>query len=88
MEEFKKGNMERECVEERCSWEEAREIFEDVQKTVWNSCTLTPKHCQDPLKSLDSQKLRNLFYQDRLSYQPSSVTELYNRTANTLIHYK
>uniref|UniRef100_A0A3Q1JDE0 coagulation factor Xa n=1 Tax=Anabas testudineus TaxID=64144 RepID=A0A3Q1JDE0_ANATE len=33
MEEFKKGNMERECVEERCSWEEAREIFEDVQKT-------------------------------------------------------
>lgn len=34
MEEFKKGNMERECVEERCSWEEAREIFEDVQKTV------------------------------------------------------
>jgi len=33
-EEMKKGNMERECVEERCSYEEAREIFEDVQKTV------------------------------------------------------
>ncbi|XP_038595705.1 coagulation factor X-like [Micropterus salmoides] len=32
-EEFKPGNMERECVEERCSWEEAREIFEDVEKT-------------------------------------------------------
>uniref|UniRef100_A0A8C9ZEM9 coagulation factor Xa n=1 Tax=Sander lucioperca TaxID=283035 RepID=A0A8C9ZEM9_SANLU len=32
-EEFKKGNMERECIEERCSWEEAREIFEDVDKT-------------------------------------------------------
>lgn len=26
--------MERECKEERCSWEEAREIFEDVDKTV------------------------------------------------------
>ncbi|KAK2857212.1 hypothetical protein Q5P01_005947 [Channa striata] len=33
MEEFKKGNMERECREERCSLEEAREIFEDEQKT-------------------------------------------------------
>ncbi|XP_016111748.1 coagulation factor X-like [Sinocyclocheilus grahami] len=32
-EELKKGNMERECVEERCSYEEAREIFEDVKKT-------------------------------------------------------
>ncbi|KAK9980415.1 hypothetical protein ABG768_000026 [Culter alburnus] len=32
-EEMKKGNMERECVEERCSYEEAREIFEDVTKT-------------------------------------------------------
>ncbi|XP_016297190.1 coagulation factor X [Sinocyclocheilus anshuiensis] len=32
-EEVKKGNMERECVEERCSYEEAREIFEDVKKT-------------------------------------------------------
>ncbi|XP_028998615.1 coagulation factor X [Betta splendens] len=33
LEELKKGNMERECVEERCTWEEAREIFEDVTKT-------------------------------------------------------
>lgn len=33
-EELKKGNMERECVEERCSYEEAREIFENVEKTV------------------------------------------------------
>ncbi|KAF0046323.1 hypothetical protein F2P81_002852 [Scophthalmus maximus] len=32
-EEVKQGNMERECVEERCSWEEAREIFEDREKT-------------------------------------------------------
>lgn len=33
-EEVKKGNYERECVEERCNWEEAREIFEDKEKTV------------------------------------------------------
>ncbi|XP_027012330.1 coagulation factor X isoform X2 [Tachysurus fulvidraco] len=37
-EELKKGDMERECREERCSYEEAREIFEDDQKTseFWN----------------------------------------------------
>lgn len=29
--------MERECVEERCSWEEAREIFENAEKTVRTS---------------------------------------------------
>lgn len=34
LEEVKQGNMERECNEERCDWEEAREIFEDVDKTV------------------------------------------------------
>lgn len=34
LEEFKQGNMERECKEERCSWEEAREIFENADKTV------------------------------------------------------
>ncbi|KAM5180639.1 coagulation factor X-like [Mantella aurantiaca] len=37
-EEFKKGNLERECREELCSYEEAREIFEDDVKTqeFWN----------------------------------------------------
>ncbi|KAL1022074.1 hypothetical protein UPYG_G00021880 [Umbra pygmaea] len=37
-EEWRKGNMERECVEERCNKEEAREIFEDEEKTneFWN----------------------------------------------------
>lgn len=34
LEELKQGNMERECNEERCNWEEAREIFEDADKTV------------------------------------------------------
>ncbi|CAJ1087632.1 coagulation factor X [Xyrichtys novacula] len=32
-EEVKQGNMERECIEEQCDWEEAREIFEDKDKT-------------------------------------------------------
>ncbi|XP_054479648.1 coagulation factor X-like [Anoplopoma fimbria] len=33
LEELKQGNMERECMEERCVFEEAREIFEDEDKT-------------------------------------------------------
>ncbi|KAL6461747.1 hypothetical protein MHYP_G00298920 [Metynnis hypsauchen] len=33
-EELKKGNLERECVEEICSHEEAREVFEQTDKTT------------------------------------------------------
>uniref|UniRef100_A0A4W3IDW0 coagulation factor Xa n=1 Tax=Callorhinchus milii TaxID=7868 RepID=A0A4W3IDW0_CALMI len=37
-EEYRKGNLERECMEEHCSFEEAREIFENNEKTseFWN----------------------------------------------------
>ncbi|XP_014909733.1 coagulation factor X-like [Poecilia latipinna] len=50
LEELKQGNMERECNEERCSWEEAREIFENKEKTdaFWavyvdgDACLSTP----------------------------------------------
>lgn len=34
VEEILPGNLERECVEELCSYEEAREYFEDTAKTV------------------------------------------------------
>lgn len=34
LEELKKGNIERECVEESCSFEEANEVFEDKERTV------------------------------------------------------
>ncbi|KAM7058667.1 transmembrane gamma-carboxyglutamic acid protein 2 isoform 1-T2 [Molossus nigricans] len=33
LEIFTPGNLERECIEEKCSWEEAREFFEDNTKT-------------------------------------------------------
>ncbi|XP_055986299.1 coagulation factor IX isoform X1 [Sorex fumeus] len=34
LEEFVQGNLERECLEERCSFEEAREFFENTEKTT------------------------------------------------------
>lgn len=36
-EELKSGNLERECMEEICDREEAREVFERVDKTVRNA---------------------------------------------------
>uniref|UniRef100_A0A672KKP6 Coagulation factor VII-like n=1 Tax=Sinocyclocheilus grahami TaxID=75366 RepID=A0A672KKP6_SINGR len=33
-EELKMGNLERECLEEKCSYEEAREVFEHTEATV------------------------------------------------------
>ncbi|XP_006909460.1 coagulation factor X [Pteropus alecto] len=38
LEELKKGNLERECLEETCSYEEAREVFENIESTneFWN----------------------------------------------------
>lgn len=39
-EETKQGHLERECVEERCTKEEAREVFENDPETVqlWFVC--------------------------------------------------
>uniref|UniRef100_A0AC11C4W1 Coagulation factor IX n=1 Tax=Ovis aries TaxID=9940 RepID=A0AC11C4W1_SHEEP len=34
LEEFVRGNLERECREEKCSFEEAREVFENTEKTT------------------------------------------------------
>ena len=33
-EELKQGNLKRECIEEICNYEEAREVFEDEDQTV------------------------------------------------------
>lgn len=34
LEEILQGNLERECYEELCNYEEAREVFEDDERTV------------------------------------------------------
>lgn len=36
-EEIKLGSLERECMEEKCSFEEAREIYRDDERTVSNT---------------------------------------------------
>lgn len=36
LEEIRPGNLERECNEEKCSFEEAKEIFQSQEKTVRN----------------------------------------------------
>ncbi|XP_068860499.1 coagulation factor VII [Aphelocoma coerulescens] len=45
-EEIKLGSLERECIEEKCSHEEAREIFHDVERTeeFWRSYS-DPNQC-------------------------------------------
>ncbi|XP_042315171.1 coagulation factor VII [Sceloporus undulatus] len=45
-EEFKSGSLERECLEEKCSMEEAREIFKDDKRTTqfWTHYT-DPNQC-------------------------------------------
>ncbi|CAB1325723.1 unnamed protein product [Coregonus sp. 'balchen'] len=51
LEELKPPSMERECVEERCEFEEAREIFKTREATSYD-CSCNPgfegKHCDQP----------------------------------------
>nr|P81428.2 RecName: Full=Venom prothrombin activator trocarin-D; Short=vPA; AltName: Full=Venom coagulation factor Xa-like protease; Contains: RecName: Full=Trocarin-D light chain; Contains: RecName: Full=Trocarin-D heavy chain; Flags: Precursor [Tropidechis carinatus]AAV34695.1 factor X-like protease trocarin D precursor [Tropidechis carinatus]AAY85309.1 trocarin [Tropidechis carinatus]ABG02404.1 venom prothrombin activator trocarin D [Tropidechis carinatus] len=70
-EEIRPGNIERECIEEKCSKEEAREVFEDNEKTetFWNvyvdgdQCSSNPCHyrgtCKDGIGSYTCTCLPN-----------------------------
>uniref|UniRef100_A0A8C8ZYJ6 Coagulation factor VII n=1 Tax=Prolemur simus TaxID=1328070 RepID=A0A8C8ZYJ6_PROSS len=60
LEELRPGSLERECKEEQCSFEEAREIFRDTERTVTRSadgdqCASNPCRnggsCEDQLQS-------------------------------------
>lgn len=41
LEEMKQGNIQRECREEVCTYEEAREAFENDEKTVRRAKSIT-----------------------------------------------
>lgn len=45
LEEMKQGNIQRECREEICSYEEAREAFENDEKTVRKSGATADAMC-------------------------------------------
>uniref|UniRef100_A0A8C9JDR1 Gla domain-containing protein n=1 Tax=Panthera tigris altaica TaxID=74533 RepID=A0A8C9JDR1_PANTA len=45
-EEIRQGNIERECKEEICTFEEAREAFENNEKTVSTLNPKQPLRCQ------------------------------------------
>lgn len=50
---FNQGNLERECYEEICNYEEAREVFEDDKKTVnfWKEYTTKGPYAQSGVTS-------------------------------------
>ncbi|XP_077589759.1 coagulation factor IXa [Stigmatopora nigra] len=62
LEEVWPGNLERECLEETCDFEEAREIFEDIDQTLafWNVYTdedqCKPNPCFHQARCQDGEK--------------------------------
>lgn len=53
------GNLERECLEEMCSYEEAREVFEDDTQTVRNKQCLCLK-CEHNVRQSTIKLAKNL----------------------------
>lgn len=54
-EESRKGNLERECIEEMCNKEEAREIFENFPETVSSHpCLIRSTICDRFVYALDN----------------------------------
>lgn len=54
LEEIKPASLERECIEERCDFEEAREIYQTREATVsrlHGSLSYPVLHCPDHLHS-------------------------------------
>ncbi|KAG6925392.1 proline rich and Gla domain 3, partial [Chelydra serpentina] len=50
LEEFRQGTIERECIEEICSYEEVKEVFENKEKTMefWKGYTNSIYSVKDP----------------------------------------
>ncbi|XP_036126965.1 coagulation factor IX isoform X2 [Molossus molossus] len=64
LEEFVQGNLERECIEEKCSFEEAREVFENTEKTTefWKqyvdaTCSIKNGRCKQFCKKGTDNKV-------------------------------
>lgn len=66
------GDLERECLEEKCSFEEAREVFEHAETTVGHkgftrseriSATIKPQTFQDVYVSHFSERVLESVFQ-------------------------
>ncbi|NXP60754.1 FA7 factor, partial [Chloropsis cyanopogon] len=58
-EEIKLGSLERECIEEKCSYEEAREIYGDIERTVTLGVSWTDTECFTDPNQCDSNPCQN-----------------------------
>lgn len=56
LEELRQGNLERECVEESCSFEEAHEVFENKEKTMefWKTRSLYTVNSEEHSERADT----------------------------------
>lgn len=56
LEELRQGAIERECMEEICSYEEVKEVFEDKEKTMefWKGYPNAVYSVRDPVQSSDA----------------------------------
>ncbi|KAM7045178.1 transmembrane gamma-carboxyglutamic acid protein 3 isoform 3-T8 [Molossus nigricans] len=56
LEELRQGTIERECMEEICSYEEVKEVFEDKEKTMefWKGYPNAVYSVRDPAQSSDA----------------------------------
>ncbi|KAJ6663316.1 hypothetical protein lerEdw1_010452 [Lerista edwardsae] len=52
LEEMIPGNLERECMEEKCSFEEAREVFENTEKTMEINASQIPARMEPRVKTM------------------------------------
>ncbi|XP_006038033.1 transmembrane gamma-carboxyglutamic acid protein 3 [Alligator sinensis] len=55
LEEFRQGTIERECIEEICSYEEVKEVFENKEKTLefWKGYANSVYSVKDPGQGLE-----------------------------------
>nr|XP_038956073.1 transmembrane gamma-carboxyglutamic acid protein 3 isoform X2 [Rattus norvegicus] len=56
LEELRQGTIERECMEEICSYEEVKEVFENKEKTMefWKGYPNAVYSVRDPSQSSDA----------------------------------
>ncbi|XP_010226075.1 PREDICTED: venom prothrombin activator nigrarin-D-like [Tinamus guttatus] len=65
LEEIRTGNLERECIEEQCSFEEAKEIFQSQEKTGevpdgWRLASVMPIYRKGQMEDLGNSRPVNL----------------------------